>query len=319
MTISPTQLEEEQLNIRSIIWGDLTWVNIVPPTEREKEYLAKHYNFHALDLEDCLSRRQRPKIDEYKEYLFIIFHYPVYNKLTRVSTYGQLSVFVGSNYLITLHTGELPALEKMFREWEANEEVRRKNFSHGSGYLLYRIVDRAIDSYFPVLDKILSLMEELEPRTFDINIEAGTDIAILRRDIITQRHIMFPVRTVIADLEAKLKRFTKIDISPYYGDLMDHMNKICESLDECKEIIEVYKDTDFLLANYRVNRVLRVLTILATIGAVVTAIASFYGMNVPLPGGGTLEGHPSAWIVLLAGMLAVLGIMLLYFRHRRWL
>ncbi len=319
MTTSLPKLEEEQLNIKTITWGDLTWVNIEPPTEREMAYLAKHYNFHTLDLDDCLSRQQRPKIDEYKEYLFVIFHFPVYNKLTRVSSQGQLSAFLGDKYLITLHTGQLTALVKLFQECETSEEARQENFSHGSAYLLYRILDRALDSYFPVLDKILSLIEDLEDNVFDENIEAAKEIAVLRRDIITQRRIMFPVRTVIADLEAKLKRFSKVDISVHYGDLMDHMNKICETLDECKEIIEVYKDTDFLLSNYRVNRILRVLTILATTGAVLTAISSFYGMNVPLPGGGTLEGHPSAWIVLLAGMLAVLGIMLLYFRHRRWL
>lgn len=319
VTISPTQLEEEQLNIKAITWGDLTWVNIVPPTERETEYLAKRYGFHSLDLDDCLSRQQRPKIDQYPDYLFIIFHFPIYNKATRVSTHGQLSVFVGSNYLITLHTGEIKALEGLFKECETSEEARKENFSYSPGYLLYHILDLSVDSYFRILDKIWTLIENIEDSVFDENVEAAKEIAVLRRDVITQRRIMFPVRTVIGDLENKLKRFTKTDMSLYYGDLVDHLNKICESLDECKEVIEVYKDTDFLLANYRVNRVLRILTILATIGGVLTVVASFYGMNVPLPGGGVIEGDTNAWIALLGIMVTITSIMLLYFRHRRWL
>ncbi|MBI4187273.1 MAG: magnesium transporter CorA family protein [Chloroflexi bacterium] len=314
----PEVNKEQPLNLASLTWGDLTWVNIEHPAEQEMAYLAQHYPFHPLDLDDCLSRKQRPKIDQYKDYLFIVFHFPVYNKVTRVSTHGQLAVFVGDKYLITVHEAQLRTLMKLFRDCEVDEEVRQENFSSGSGYLLYRIIDGAVDSYFPVLDKILSLMEEVEDSVFDENVEAAHELAVLRRDIITQRRIIFPMRTLIANLEDKLRRFTKVDISVFFGDLVDHMNKICETLDESKEIIEVYKDTDYLLGTNRINRILRVLTILATIGTVLTAVASFYGMNVPLPGGGA-PGSPHAWIILLAAMVAAMAGMILFFHRKRWI
>ena len=122
--------EEEQLNLESLTWGGLTWVNIEKPTERETEYLAQNYPFHPLDLDDCLSRIQRPKIDEYKDYLFLVFHFPVFNKEARVTASSQVSVFIGKDYLITLHKGELKPLVKLFRECQIDEESRQENTAY---------------------------------------------------------------------------------------------------------------------------------------------------------------------------------------------
>ncbi len=318
MSISQEKKEEQSLHLESLTWGDLTWVNIEQPTKREMEYLAQKYSFHPYDLDDCLSRKQRPKIDEYEDYLFHIFHYTVYNKETRVSTHDQVSVFVGRNYLITVHSGLLKPLVKLFRDCQTNEGARQENFSYGSGFLLYRILDRAVDAYFPVLDKLLSLMDDVEDSVFDENVESAQELAILRRDVITQRRIMFPVRTVIIELEGKLKRFCKIDMSVYFGDLTDHMNKICETLDECKEIIEVFKDTDWVLSTDRLNRIMRILTIIATIVLPFLAISSVYGMNVHMPG--SIEsGSWVPFIVIMVVMTLITGVMLYYFRLKRWI
>lgn len=318
MAVSRAGAEEKRLNLESVIWGNITWVNIAPPTKNETEYLAQNYGFHPLDLDDCLSRKQLPKIDEYKDYMFFVFHFPMYNKLTRVSTRGQLSAFVGDKYLVTLHTGELKTLVALFRDCQINEEIRKEYFSYGSGYLLYRILDRAVDSYFPILDKILSLMENVEDSVFDENVESAKELSILRRDIIAQRRIMFPMRTIFMEMESKLKRFIKTDVSVYFGDLMDHINKICVTLDECKEIIEVFKDTDYILATDRINRVVRILNILATIMLPFVVVSSIYGMNVILPGG--LErGDFKTFLILLIGMCLIAGGMLSFFRYRRWI
>ena len=133
---SKTKKGERQLRLESLTHGDLTWINIERPTELETEYLAKHYPFHPLDLDDCLSRIQRPKIDEYKEYRFLVFHFPVYNKESRTTTVSQVSTFIGENYLITLHKGELKPLVKLFKECQIDEESRKENFNQGSAYLL---------------------------------------------------------------------------------------------------------------------------------------------------------------------------------------
>jgi magnesium transporter len=317
--ISDNQIVSDQLNIETIVWENLTWTNITKPTTREMDYLANNFSFHPLDLDDCLSRKQRPKLDEYKDYLFFIFHYSVYNRETRISFHDQVAVFIGEKYLVTVHNGGLKAIGKLFRECQIDEETRQNNFQYGSGFLLYRILDRSIDAYFPILDKILSWTEEVEDRVFDETIEAAQELSILRRDVITQRRIMFPSRQVIIELEPKLKKFTNMDISVYYGDLMDHFNKICDTLDEAKEIIEVYKDTDYILGTDRVNRVMRMLTILSTIILPFVIVSSLYGMNVLLPGGNTGGG---SWVTFAVLMFIMCGIsvgMLFYFRRKHWI
>ncbi len=312
------QLSEEPLHVEEITFGDLTWVNIKSPTERDTDYLAEKYDFHPLALDDCLSRKQLPKLDVYPGYLFFVFHFPIYDKETRISNKRQWSAFVGENLLVTLHTGELKTLVALFKDCQANEDARDEYLSNGSGFLLYSILDRAIDSYFPVLDKLMELAEDVEDSVFDEYTEATKELSIIRRDIITQRAVMFPTRAIFIEMENKLKRFTKVDVTAYYNDLMDHINKICETLDEVQDIIEVYKDADYTLATYRLNRVTRLLTIFSTIILPFLLVSSLFGMNVVLPGG-IDAGDPVTFVILLVIMLVIAGTMLFFFRRRRWI
>jgi len=112
--------KEEQLNIETITYKDLTWVNIERPTKRETEYLAQNYSFNQLDLDDCLSRRQRPKIDEYKDYLFVVLHFPKWHKDVQIARPSQVGMFIGRKYVVTVHAGELTPLVKFFEAcWTA--------------------------------------------------------------------------------------------------------------------------------------------------------------------------------------------------------
>ena len=108
LTAPEAAKEVQQLSIQSVTWGDLTWVNIEHPTAREMEYLAQNYPFNQLDLDDCLSRRQRPKLDAYKDYLFFIFLFSIYSRERQVSTHGQVSVFIGGKYCCaSMEVGQL--------------------------------------------------------------------------------------------------------------------------------------------------------------------------------------------------------------------
>jgi len=314
MTVTHAGKQEEQLNLQAITWGDLTWVDIVPPTEHEIEYLAENYHFHPLDLDDCLSRIQRPKIDEYKDYLFLVFHFPVFQKEARVTNSSQLSVFIGEKYLITLHKGELKPLVKLFRECQIDEESRQENFSQGSSYLLYRIIDRLVDYCLPILNKIVDNIEEVEDNIFsDSTRSALKGISTLRRDIISFRRIIWPMRAVIGSLEPKIRRFTKMNLTVYFGDMVDHVDKIWDALDEYKEIIEGLNDTHDSLASNRTNEVMRTLTIIATILLPITVVASIYGMNIPLP----FQNSVFSLIFVFLIMVVVIGGMLYFFRRKR--
>jgi magnesium transporter len=315
MTVSQVR-KEEQLNLQSLTWGDLTWVNIERPTENETEYLAQNYPFHPLDLDDCLSRIQRPKIDEYKDYLFLVFHFPVFSKEARVTTTSQVSVFIGQNYLITLHKGELKPLVKLFKECQIDEESRQENFSQGSGYLLYRIIDRLVDSCLPILNKIGDNIEEAEDRIFSDRMRGAIKkISTLRRDVISFRRIIWPMRAVVGSLEPRVRRFTKTDLVVYFGDMVDHVDKIWDGLDEYKEIIEGLNDTHDSLANNRTNEVMRILTIVATIFFPITLVASIWGMNITLP----FERSGLALLYISLIMAGIIGSMLYFFRRRHWI
>ncbi len=318
MTISQER-KENQLNVESVTWGDLTWVNIEQPTSRETEYLAKNYPFHLYDLDDCLSRKQRPKIDEYKDYLFLVLHFPVFNKEAGVTTPSQVSVFIGEKYVITLHQGELKPLVKLFRQCQTDEDVRQEHFSQGSGYLLYRIIDRLVDYLFPILDKILESVDNIEDSVFDGKVEVAEDLAVLRRDIIAQRRITWPMRAVIGSLEPKLKRFSKVDLNVYFGDTVDHVDKVWDTLDECKEVIEVFKDTDYTLSAERLNQIMRVLTIISTIMLPLIVISGLWSMNVPLPFGANPGGSPYVFVAMVITLLSVVGGMLVFFHRKRWI
>ena len=309
--------KEKRLNLETVTWGDLTWVNIEPPTERETEYLAQNYPFHPLDLDDCLSRIQRPKIDEYKDYLFLVFHFPVFNKETRVISASQLSVFIGEKYLITLHKGELKPLVKLFRDCELNEDTREENFSQGTGYLLYRIVDRLVDYCLPIISKISANIEKTEDNIFASRglPRAIGDISMLRRDVIAFRRIIWPMRAVIASLEPKIRRFTTMDLAVYFGDMIDHVDKIWDALDEFKEIIEGLNDAHDSLATNRTSEVMRMLTIIATILLPLTVVASLYGMNIPLP----FQESAYSLAFVLVIWVVIVTCMLYFFRRHRWI
>ena len=315
MAISQVKKEAE-LNMQSLTWGDFTWINIEQPTEEETEYLAQNYPFHPLDLDDCLSRIQRPKIDQYKDYLFVVLHFPVFNKEARVTTPSQVSVFIGQNYLITLHKGELKPLVKLFRECEIDEESRQENFSSGPGYLLYRIIDRLVDYCLPIANKMLENIEDVEDSIFSNRGRSQIkEISMIRRDIISFRRIIWPMRAVIGSLEPKIRRFAKMDLTVYFGDTVDHLDKIWDALDEYKEIIEGLNDTHDSLASNNTNEVMRILTIIATIFMPITLIASLWGMNIPLP----FARSDNALLYIILIMIGIISGMLYFFRRRHWI
>jgi magnesium transporter len=312
MVTSQKEAQKKQVNLKTLTVGDLTWVDIVQPTKDTADYLAQQYNFHPMDLEDALSARQLSKIEEYPQYLFAVLHFQVYEKMTRISTRRQWSTFIGDKFLITMHPSELKAIDDIFRECELSADIRQEYLGRGSGFLLYQILDRLLDSYFPVLDKIAGLLSNIEDNVFNEQIEAAEELCILRRDIITQRQVIFPTRTLLMELEGKIKRFAKIDLSAYFSDLMDHINKVCDMLNENTEVIEVFKDADYILSSYRANRGIRSISIMLAIGLALLTVFGLYGMYNMLK-----SGNIPTFFVLLAAVVVIVTGILYVFRRRR--
>lgn len=306
--------DKKKLNLDTLNWKGVTWIDIAPPGQNEIDYLAENYSFHPLDLDDTLSRRQRPKIDEYKDYLFIVFHFPIYSKEEKVLISSQISVFIGQDYLITIHKGVLKPLVKLFRECELDEESREEYLGQGPGFLLYRILDRLVDYCQPILNKVIDGIEDVEDDIFsERKGEIIREISRLRRDVIALRRIIWPMRAVIGRLELRIRRFINIDMSVYFGDIVDHLDRIWDGLDEYKEIIEGLNDTHDSIATNMTNKTIRLLTIITTVMLPLTVVSSFFGMNIPLPFENSAMGVFYVFLIIFI----FIGLVLLFLRKLR--
>ncbi len=311
-----TEAKYGELNVHTVESGGLTWVNIDSPTEAEMHWLRDRYNFHPLALEDCLSPIQIPKVDYYDTYLFLVLHFPIFNHRARITLPAEVDIFVGPDYVVTVHSGTLKPLVKLFQDCSANEGVRASIMRRSAGYLLYRILDVLVDYCFPILNKVIKNVDEVEMRVFDGQTQdLVRELSIIRRDIIAYRRI---IRSQIAPIEA-LERsefeFLKVDPDVYFGDLADHIRRIWVQLEELKEVIEGLSDAHSSLTGHQTNQVIRILTLISTIMLPLSVVSGLYGMNVSLP----LAESPYAFLVVLVIMAAIAGVMLLFFRARHWI
>ncbi len=317
---SPPEARDGKPNVETIDGEGLRWVNIERPGPLETAWLEEHFGFfHPLDLEDVLSRNQRPKIDEYDTYLFIVLHFPVFDRSVGRLNAGELDIFVGQDFLVTIPNTPLQPVEYLFERCRRKEELREQNFSRGSGYLLYRVVDDSFDYCFPMLRKIGNKLDAVENEIFEgRSEEVVRDISNVKQEIINFRKVVRPQRTVLIDLEHSKQRFlapTEGELEVYFDDIQDSHERIWDLLENYKEVIEALEDTNESVISHRVNDILRVLTAFSVIILPLTLIASLWGMNVGVPGAGDSED----FYAIVGGMLVLLVVMLVYFRRRGWL
>ena len=331
----------------------LIWLNIERPTrEIVMEMLGRHYHFHELNLEDCLSKIQIPKIDRYSDHIFVILHFPTTSTSLSSSSdiigttttktvkkgsitattlrFSQLSMFIGRNFLITLHQGDLQPLNELFqlckKESNGNNGTNRKEELVGksSGYLFHTIIDTLVDDLLHRLIKIVGNLQDIEDAVFDDKVGVVKEISFLRREITTLRRIVLPLKRIVSEITNRdIQRFSEEDLTKYFNDVEDHINKVLEVLESSKETIEIYKDTDFMLSTEKTNQTLAVLTIVFTLSIPAAIIGSFYGMNVNLPGGlqtgqWTFLGTYTTLIIVLIISATFALLMYWYFRKVGW-
>jgi magnesium transporter len=316
--VAPAEQRDRQPQVETITGEGLRWVNIERPGPLESAWLEEQFDFHALDLEDVLSRNQRPKIDEYADYLFIVLHFPVFDRNVGRLNAGELDIFVGPDFLVTIPNTPLQPVEYLFERCRHKEELREQLFSKGSGYLLYRLVDDSFDYCFPMLRKIGNKLDALEDDIFEGRSEdIVRDISNVKQEIINFRKVIRPQRTVLRDLEKLKQRFLapEIDLEIYFDDVVDAHERIWDMLENYKEVVEALEETNESVISHRVNDVLRVLTAFSVVILPLTLIASLWGMNVGVPG----EGDTADFWWIVGGMVALLIGMLAYFRRRGWL
>src|SRR6476620_2167664 len=284
-TPDPAAEKDRKPQVETITAEGLRWVNIESPSPLECAWLEEQFEFHALDFEDVLSRNQRPKIDEYPDYLFIVLHFPVFDKQVGRLNAGELDLFVGPDFIITIPNQPLKPVEYLFERCRTSEETRDQLFSKGPGYLLYQIVDQSFDYCFPMLRKIGNKLEQLEEEIFiGRSEEIVRDISNVKQEIINFRKTIRPERSVLRDLEKTKQRYMREELEIYFDDIVDAAERIWDMLENYKEVVEALEDSNESVLSHRVNEVLRVLTAFSVVVLPLTFIASLWGMNVGVPG-----------------------------------
>ncbi len=296
----------------------LTWIHLDAPTPAQASALAERFGWHPLDVEDVLSKRQRPKIDEYAEegYLFGVLHFPVYDRTVQRLNAAEIDVFIGPDYLVTFPMVELLPVTRLFRRCEEDEAFREQLFAKGSGRLLYELLDDLFDYCFPILDKIGYKLDALEDDVFEgRSEEVVRDISNVKQEIISYRKIIKPERATLRLLERHVERFLPEELELYFDDIVDAAERIWDILDNYKEVVEALEDTNESVISHRQNDVLRILTVFSVVLLPLTLITGFFGMNLDFPGFGTVWAF---WTVFGVMCVTLVGL-LAFFRFKRWL
>jgi magnesium transporter len=326
--------------------GGTLWLDIQEPTDDDFTMLESSFGFHPLAMEDLKEREQRPKVDEYDGYVFVVVHEwhpsPDREDLSKacVERRAEINAFVGRNYLVTVHSGGSEALKTTRKRWEASPDQRRQ----GPWFLLYLLLDSVVDDYFPALDAYddrLDTLEQLILKPVGVQEEIFerhevksdpqkplTTLLSLRRDMLNMRRYVAPLRDAVNvllrhvesvqdDDEAEaLRRDRARAMFAYYQDIYDHTIRVVDSIDNYRDLLSGTLDAHLAVASNRLNEIVKVLTSVSIILMTWATISGIYGMNFTnMPELHWRYGYPYA-----LGLMGIFGVLeWIYFRRRHWL
>jgi magnesium transporter len=293
---------------------ELIWLDVVEPSPDELQMIRSEFGFHPLAMEDVARVHQRPKVDMYDDFALIIFYSIARDAATESVLLTQLGIFVGDNYVVTVHDRSIPALEETSDRWNQNvENVGLRTVS----LLIYSILDAIVDSYFPILDDISDRLDDLEDITFrSYRPEHQKEIFRLKKELVTIRRVVAPERDVLnVMLRRDLPMFDR-EVIAYFQDVYDHTIRVTDAVDTYRDLLSNALEFHLTLASNRLNQVMKTLTASSIILMSMTLIASIYGMNFDhMP-----ELHWHLGYPLALGMMLVIGASMGYlFRRIDWL
>jgi len=309
--------------LKNQIHDGITWVDVEGPNNEVFAQLEQKYKLHPLHLRESVQKVQHTQVEREANYLFLVLHYPVIEPGATKVTAGQIGVFLGKDYLITVHCEPTRFLQGLYAECEHGEEQVKKNFGHGAAYLLYELIRRLLEMISDMAEGVDDELDDIESLVFSNATSDAQRIGIVRQKIVRLRRLIGPKRMVLQDLAEQINSFTGKDMSRYYANNVKFVNKLWESVEEAKETVEIYKDADFTTSTEKTNKILMLLTLAFTFTIPATLIGTFYGMNVRLPGGLVagewtfLGGYTTLWVIGIASALLAVT-MYAYFKVRKW-
>ena len=289
----------------------LYWVDLIAPTEAELNRLQKTFEFHPLSIEDSSHFNQRSKVDAYDGYLFITLYAHRFDKEKQEILADELHVFLGSNYMVTVHQAPLPALSRARERYERETEAYKK----GPDFFLYLIGDELVDSYFPLLDGLEGEIDDLEERVgTDPGSPVMRSIFSLKQELIHLRKATGPQREVFNALSTRHYDLIDRRLSVYFQDVYDHIVRIYEMIETHRELLGNALDAYYSATSTRLNEVMKRLTLITTIFMPLSVLTGLGGVNfkhMPFE-------SPVAFGALLLSIVAVPVAMWLWFKSRKW-
>jgi magnesium transporter len=294
---------------------NLLWIDLFDCSASELHEVGRIFDFHPLALEDCLQESPRAKLDRYDDYNFFVIHALRYfeeaeeeDEITSI----ELDVFMGANYLVTIHPVALAAVGKVARVCLNKDEY----MVMGPEHLLYRIVDNIVDDYFPIMERLGERIDDLEDNIFtQRGQETFEEILALKTTLILLRKVLIPQRRIFSNISSHYSFFVSEENVPYFEDLMDHLDSILDTANTFRDLVTSSTEIYYSIINGRTSEIITVLTIMSVIMMPLTVITGFFGMNVTLP----LMHNPWAYAIIFAGMMLLALGMLIFFRRRSFI
>lgn len=301
---------------RAIRAGKLIWKDISNPKLEYLQELQKQFGFHDLDIEDCLSKSESPKIEEYKDYLFVVFHFPVKDPHDHIAI-ASLNVFVGQEYLVTISNGNIKKLDDLFLDLKARPSRRKRIFSKGSGYLLYHMMEQLFSVYNSYISQLNRAILEIEEDIFEGNVlkDRLYDIMNVKRQIINLKRALTPHSPIVLTLERIHKRFIDKSLELYFDNVADKITRARGNLEALSDTIEAMYAANESLTSHNTNRVMKILTIFSVTLLPLNLLAGIYGMNVNLP----LAQNETAFLVITGLMVGVFILNIVFFKIKKYL
>jgi len=303
-------------NIKEITNAKVRWLDIDSPSRQDIEYLKEHFTLHPLDLEDVVAPTQRSKMEQREDYIFLIMLFPVYSRKTGEIESSETDYFLAKDYLISIHRGDLSSIPDLFQLCASSEQAKINYISDSPQYILYNILNKLYQYCFPILDHISIDIQNAKKQIFmGKEKEMLEKILIIRRNITDLRKIMQSHKIT---LDKFFKNNTKISKQylEYYDHLIDDTKEIWDQLEASKESIEAMQDTNESLISYKLNKVMKILTVISVGLLPATFITNLFMMNskyTPLVGMAN-----DFWIILLISIISSILLLIIIWR-KRWL
>lgn len=293
---------------------DPLWLDIEKPEKADMDLLERKFTIHPLAVEDCLHVTRRPKVEEYPNHLSIVVFSLVYQEHLQIN---QLNILVGRNFLITIHRKPIPSIDTTIELLQREPAIFEKGIDH----LLYRVIDSLVDHYFLTVDKLDEAVDTLEHIVFTNPDRAAIESMFeLKKDIIQLRRTIGPERDIINLFAHREYPFVASENMIYFRDVFDHIIRITDTIENLRDLMTSMLDVYLSTLSLRMNEVIKVLTVIATIMFPLTLIAGIYGMNFQfIPEIHTEWGQKYGYFFAIGLMAFIALIMLFYFKRKKWI